>query len=97
MIELHRRAQGFMLLGDLGGVPGAGGVALRELIDAGHGGRDPGAIGVGAVREEGVDPQVLQAVFRMAKPEGDKPRAPRADRKPGDDKAPAKRVRKAGA
>jgi small subunit ribosomal protein S3 len=34
---------------------------------------------------------------RAARPEGDKPRAPRIERKPGDDKAPAKRVRKAGA
>lgn len=34
---------------------------------------------------------------RRARPEGDKPRAPRTDRKPGDEKAPAKRVRKAGA
>jgi small subunit ribosomal protein S3 len=36
---------------------------------------------------------------RSARPEGDRPRTPRADRKPGEgeSKAPAKRVRKAGA
>ena len=64
------------LAGEIGGEARAkaeGEALLAQLRDGAASGKDWKVVEAATRSQEGVEPEVLQALFRMAKPEGDKP------------------------